>query len=163
MDQEEVKTNINIAISEWHKNSHGCPVKPIVCILCDRFILHGSNKVLSIQTITAYQELFYPNAIFKLSPEIISSYRISIPANINVPRGLDISNCLFSQRSSYVTNNLRENGYNICNICCTSIGKGILPKFSIANNYCFGSPPQCLTALTEVERAAITPVKTFGY
>ena len=38
-----------------------------------------------------------------------------------------------------------------------------MPKFAIANNYCFGTPPACLTELTEVELAMLTPIKTYGY
>jgi hypothetical protein len=119
--------------------------------------------LLSLEKLTAYQELFNPQAIFQLPAEIILAYRVSIPANVTAPRELDITNCLLSQRSSYVTNNIGENGYNICGTCNASIAQGVRPKFCIANNYCFGTPPECLTSLTEVERAAITPVKTFGY
>jgi hypothetical protein len=38
-----------------------------------------------------------------------------------------------------------------------------MPKYAIANNYCFGTPPQCLLDLTEIELAMLTPVKTYGY
>ena len=38
-----------------------------------------------------------------------------------------------------------------------------MPRFAIANNYCFGTPPVCLVELTEIERALLTPVKSYGY
>jgi hypothetical protein len=54
-------------------------------------------------------------------------------------------------------------GYPICNSCYPAIQRGKRPKFSIANNFCFGHPPPCLTILTEVELAFLTPIKTYGY
>lgn len=44
-----------------------------------------------------------------------------------------------------------------------SLHKQMMPRFAIANNYCFGTPPECLAELTEVELAMLTPVKTYGY
>jgi hypothetical protein len=38
-----------------------------------------------------------------------------------------------------------------------------MPTYAIANNYYFGSPPQCLLDLTDIELACVTPVKTFGF
>ena len=38
-----------------------------------------------------------------------------------------------------------------------------MPKFCIANSYCFGTTPDCLLQLTDIELAMITPVKTYGY
>ena len=51
----------------------------------------------------------------------------------------------------------------ICQSCNYTYCKGKLPQFSIANNFFFGTPPECLTSLTDIELAMITPVKTFGY
>jgi hypothetical protein len=44
-----------------------------------------------------------------------------------------------------------------------SLGKKMMPRFAIANNFAFGSPPECLLEFTEVELAMLTPVKTYGY
>ncbi len=38
-----------------------------------------------------------------------------------------------------------------------------MPKYAITNNYCVGSPQECLLLLTDVELAVLTPVKTHGY
>ena len=38
-----------------------------------------------------------------------------------------------------------------------------MPRYAIANNYCFGTPPTCLLELTDIELALLTPVKTYGY
>lgn len=38
-----------------------------------------------------------------------------------------------------------------------------MPKFAVANNYSFGTPPQCLLDLNDIELAMLTPVKTYGY
>jgi hypothetical protein len=90
-----------------------------------------------------------------------------LPDNIHlsdyVQNNLQIEKCLLSPRSCYFIFDEGEDGFNICSICHKAISQGYRPKFCIANNYCFGTPPKCLTCLTEIERAVITPVKTFGY
>ena len=54
-------------------------------------------------------------------------------------------------------------GFSVCASCKCSLQQHQMPKFAIANNYCFGTPPQCLIELTDVELAMLTPVKTYGY
>ena len=36
-------------------------------------------------------------------------------------------------------------------------------KYCIASNYCFGSPPECLLQLTDIEQTIFSPVKMHGY
>jgi Helitron helicase-like domain at N-terminus len=38
-----------------------------------------------------------------------------------------------------------------------------LPRYCISNNYAFGRTPKCLSILTSIELAMITPVVSFGY
>lgn len=72
---------------------------------------------------------------------------------------------LLSPRGCYVRkkSGQRSEGFAVCNCCKMSLGKGMMPRFAIANNFAFGTPPQCLLELTEVELAMVTPVKTYGY
>jgi hypothetical protein len=53
--------------------------------------------------------------------------------------------------------------FTVCSCCKTSLQQGRIPKYAIANNYCFGRPPQCLYDLTDIELVMLTPVKTYGY
>ena len=72
---------------------------------------------------------------------------------------------LLSPRACYLEapNRHAAAGFSCCKSCKSSLKKGKMPKYAIANNYCFGTPPQCLLDLTEVEMALLTPVKTYGY
>ena len=38
-----------------------------------------------------------------------------------------------------------------------------MPRFAIANGYWFGATPDCLLALSRIELALLSPVKSFGY
>jgi len=165
--EQVIRCNINSCISKWHVNFTDGSMAPLVCLICDRFIIPDSNKVFSLEKLNNYQQLFHPDPSFELSDALKECYRIQLPNIQHIPlqiqETLQIENCLLSPRSCYVTNSDGEEGYNICHQCHQSVSFGHRPKFCMANNYCFGSPPPCLTSLTAIERAVITPVKTFGY
>lgn len=55
------------------------------------------------------------------------------------------------------------NGFSCCSSCKSSMKKGMMPKYAIANNYTFGTPTKSLLELNLVEIALDTPVKTYGY
>ena len=76
-----------------------------------------------------------------------------------------IEEMLLSPRGSFirVTDDRRTEGFAVCASCKYGLDRVQMPKFAIANNYCFGTPPACLTELTDVELAMLTPVKTYGY
>ena len=71
-----------------------------------------------------------------------------------------IQDLILSPRSTYIKK-YRKKGFVICQSCNYAYCKGDLPQYSIANNF-FGTPPECLTSLTDIELAMISPVKTFG-
>jgi len=76
-----------------------------------------------------------------------------------------MNDMLLSPRSSYLKFNdgRKKNGFCVCRKCNHSLNCKEMPRFAIANNYCFGTPPACLMELTEIERAMLTPVKSYGY
>ena len=45
-----------------------------------------------------------------------------------------------------------------CKNCYNELKKDIMPKFAIANGYQFGTPPQCMLELTDVELALLSPI-----
>ena len=57
----------------------------------------------------------------------------------------------------------RKDGLSCCRSCKGTLQFNRMPTYAIANNYLFGETPQCLKALTDVELAFLTPVKSFGY
>ena len=80
-----------------------------------------------------------------------------------IPENFEIEKCLLSPLSIYVSSDHEDNGFLICEECNKFVKKNKRPKYCIANNYCFGSPPECLLQLTDIERAILSPVKTHGY
>ena len=54
-------------------------------------------------------------------------------------------------------------GILVCKTCKDSLKKRTMPKMAICNGFYFGNPPECLLCLTEIERAFLTPVKTYGF
>ena len=165
MNPDMVRNNVNINVSKW-SYTNNTSYKAIVCITCDRFISPGSEQFLSLDMLAQNQTLFFPLNEFNLDPELISCYRISMPhltIDTNVPENLEIHKCLLSPRSFYVNSDYEDNGFIICEVCLKCISKKKRPKYCIANNFCFGSPPQCLLQLTDIERIVLSPVKTHAY
>jgi hypothetical protein len=158
MDADSVKNNINKSIKGWHDKNIDGSYQAVVCITCDQFILPNSTHYLTLHDLNKYQHLLYPNPEFGLSNDLCQCYRVSFP-DIEIPEeivnSLQIEYCLLSPRSSFNLFDSQEHGFNICKKCHISLKKNKMPKFCIANNYCFGDTPTCLVELTEVERAVI--------
>lgn len=51
----------------------------------------------------------------------------------------------------------------MCKKCKNSLNRKESPKHYIGNNYTFGTTPECLLCLTEIELAFINPIRTYGY
>ena len=62
-----------------------------------------------------------------------------------------------------IGNRQDEFGIIVCKTCKDSLNKRTMPKMAISNGFYFGNPPECLLCLTEIERAFLTPVKTYGF
>lgn len=166
MDPNRVKRNIDEKVLKWHHKTSNDIYKPVVCIVCDQFILPKDRKYLSITELNNHQELLYPDSEYLLSDDIVQSYRVSFPEveiSNELRNSLQIEYCLLSPRSSYNILTNQDDGFDICKKCYQCLSKKQRPKFCIANNFCFGEAPTCLLELTDVERAVITPVKTHGF
>ena len=72
---------------------------------------------------------------------------------------------VLSPRALYLTltDKRKAEGYSICHSCKYHLSRDEVPPFTIANNNMVGVAPECLTTLTEVELAFITPVCSYGY
>ena len=70
---------------------------------------------------------------------------------------------MFLSPGTQVIERSNECGILSCRTCKSNIQKHVIPVNAIANGYYFGTPPDCLLCLTEIERAFITPVKTYGF
>jgi hypothetical protein len=170
MNPNIVRSNINKSMSHWHLRDDDGGIYPIVCLLCDCFIVPDNKRYLSIVNLRKHQDLFYSGINNPLNERLKACYRIQmpvVPIAAHIRDTLHLDRCLLSKRSKFILdsecNGERCGGFPICNKCFQAIRRGKCAKFAIANNYCFGRPPSCLSRLTDVELAFLTPVKTYGY
>ncbi len=135
-----------------------------VCLICDTFVHPNELRKISIEEILKCEHILMNKEYTQFSPTMSTNYRVS-----QCKKKTDnnkLKHLFLSPRSSYVQNRKDarfKSGFSICNTCYTSLQKKKMPIYGIINNFCFGSPPKCLTELTEVEMAFITPIKTRGF
>jgi Helitron helicase-like domain at N-terminus/PIF1-like helicase len=171
MSNLEVIKKINEAIRALYIVDDNGYCRPIVCVICDRFVVGAEMDIIELSNIVQHKQLFIPNQNFNLTPSLQNQYTIEISEETGILEGLTEENrqslfeCLLSPRSKYLKcNNERKlSGYPICKKCKNFIRVNRLPRYCISNNYAFGKTPKCLSELTAIELAMITPVKTFGY
>jgi hypothetical protein len=164
MLSESIKEKINIAVSKAVVMCESQETRPLVCIICDCLIKSNNGQVMSLKLLAKHHNILKPMYNSNLTDNLRSCYEVISPVNVEDDDYVDLSACLLSPRATYLqhTNKSKE-GFTCCCSCKLSIKKGNLPKFCIANNFCFGETPDCLLELTDIELAMISPIKTYGY
>ena len=154
------------------QSSHGEYLPP-VCAVCDEFVPPRSLCVLPLLWLKDKEriELLRPSWQ-NLTDDLRASYIVELKAQIkqddpwyNDDVINSISTLLLSPRCTYTRDLLNKNrsGLSCCKRCRTDMQTKTLPLFAIKNNYCLGTTPDCLTQLTDLEIAYLTPVKHYGY
>jgi hypothetical protein len=167
VDPEFVKKKINKRFdSILHKAKSG-HVKPYVCLVCDEFLKPDEIHTLGLNELKEVQNILKPTTWNAVSGSLARKYMYTgdIGDNDDDMTREWISDLLLSPRGCYVEKSYgrKKEGFAVCYKCKMSLGKKMMPLYAIANNFAFGSPPECLLELTEVELAMLTPVKTQGY
>jgi Helitron helicase-like domain at N-terminus/PIF1-like helicase len=165
MSLEEIIKKINESIRACYLIDRQHKATAIVCLVCDRFIKPCSVKRIGIEKLVKHKKLFKANREYGLHQSIREQYKIKLlPEHVEDGREL-LSNCMLSPRSEYIEIHDQRNksGYTICTTCNNFVTVGKQPIYSISNNFAFGKTPKCLSSLTPIELAMITPVRTFGY
>jgi hypothetical protein len=169
LDAATVQAAINERFdSLYTRNDEGIPV-PYVCISCDKLIDAQSVQVLQLDDLKKYGKPLKVSDFNKLeqNEELRKCYifKGGIGEETEEYDRSWIEELLLSPRSTFMRNfgKNEKSGFSVCGGCKSLLKMGKKPKFSIANNYCFGNPPACLTELTDLELAYISPVKTHGY
>jgi hypothetical protein len=160
----EVQEAINKRFDGIYVNDEN-GIKPYVCIVCDEFVTPSKRQRLSKNMLSKKSNLLMQNKWNRIPKKLATCYRYcggveEQEDEIIEGKVFKIKKLLLSPRASY---NESYGGYSCCQSCKTSLSRGVMPSMAIANNYCFGSPPECLTNLSEVELALLTPIKTYGY
>ena len=161
----EVQNRIDNRVSDLFIQTDDNKCKPYVCILCDIFVKPKEVQFLSIENLLKHSFILKNNPSLNVSESLKACYTIKNFEQLNINRDTkqQIQDLILSPRSTYIKKSNRNKGFVICQSCKLFYCKGEIPQFSIANNFFFGTPPEYLTRLTQVEVAMITPVKIFGY
>lgn len=164
-DSQLVKQRINKRVEELLFTSKCGVVVPYVCLSCDELLKPREVSTISIEARKKSQHLLKPAQWNHVSGNLAGcyQYRGDCGDGSNETHGMD--ELSLSPRAVYIRKSVsgRPEGFSICSKCKHNLEHGSIPRFAIANNYCFGTPPDCLTEWSEVELAMLTPVKTYGY
>ena len=167
LDPETVKSRINERFDSILHCTPSGSLKPYVCLVCDEFLKPSEVHTLSLHELEGVQNILKPSSWNAVSGSIARKYMYlgDIGDNDDEDTQDWIADLLLSPRGCYIQKKRGrcKEGFAVCYKCKMSLGKKMMPHFAIANNFAFGTPPSCLSELTEVELAMLTPVKTHGY
>lgn len=144
-----------------HKNQNVS--QPLVCVTCDTLIFGDNVQKITVQQILLYKNQLKPQNFTNTNTTINRNYNVNI---VNQKIKKKLQDMMLSPRATYFTNcnDARvKKGFSICNCCYEKLKQSKVPTYAICNNFNFGTPPKCLTCLTEIEIAFITPIKTHGF
>ena len=138
---------------------------PYVCIVCDELLSRKNLNFISKDTLKKGSFILRSDGFAGLNnANLINCYKYDGPHNQEWMKDI-----LLSKRACYVEKNPFSNdrrhvfGYSCCSECKLAISKEEMPEKAIANKYFFGTPPDCLLDLTDIEHALLNPVKSHGY
>jgi hypothetical protein len=163
---DEVRTRINKRFDELYVRTESGFLHPYVCLICDKLLKPKEVHTLDVGLLHKNGFILKPSTWNSVSSMLAACYRYNGDCgNADATVQLEIQDMLLSPRASYVRHELgiHSEGFSVCSSCKYVLQQSKMPKYAIANNYSFGTVPQCLVDLTEVERALLTPVKTYGY
>ncbi|MCK7498888.1 MAG: helitron helicase-like domain-containing protein [Comamonadaceae bacterium] len=162
---DEVTTRINKRFDELYRSTETGLFQPYVCLICDELLKPKEVKTINIDILEKNSSLLKPVIWNSMPTDLASCYSYTGHCgNADATVRHEIQQLLLSPRGSYVNTTVHfSEGFTVCSLCKHSLQQCKMPTYAIANNYCFGAVPQCLLDLTEIERAMLTPVKTYGY
>ena len=168
VDEKVVRQKIDAEFFNLCVHDSNGDLKPYVCLICDKFLHPQELKYIDKKELLSCSNILCPNTLNKVSPHsgIASSYTYDglIAEEVTGEDIALIKEMLLSPRGHYSTGTQnRSNGFVVCASCKYGVDRQQMPKYAIANNYCFGAAPPCLTCLNEAELAMLSPVKTWGY
>ena len=135
-----------------------------VCIVCDRMLKPDDVCVLTTQCLQANISILTPTAWNVVRMALAECYRYNEEVELEGDREW-IQGMMLSPRAAFIRARDRRynQGYSSCAECKRLLCQNTIPKYAIANNYAFGTPPICLLELTDIELSLLTPIKSYGY
>jgi hypothetical protein len=167
---EHVQAKINKSFDDLFYYDNNGDRHAYVCTFCDEFLLCAQERnFIPLTDIRKKRQLFEwstyiddTNDLRALQP-LVDAYKFNDRDNRIRPTKLLEGLCLSPRGVIDRKSNKSKWGLSCCNKCKHAISQNHVPYYAIVNNNYAGHAPPCLTDLTEVELAFITPVKGYGY
>jgi hypothetical protein len=161
--EEEVTRRLNREFEKmFHRDTYGC-FHPNVCSICDIFLKTTNDvQAVTFDLLQKTWHLLTVDSSENLPEQLSEYYQVNGSMYNNV---IPWNEMYLSKQTRFVTPDdaRRKCGIASCSDCMKSLLGGEKPKHAISNGFYFGYPPKCLTELSEVEMAFLTPVKTHGF
>ena len=163
--EDVVKSRINERFEQLFANRQDGTPSAYVCVVCDRLLKPKEVCRLDVDCLRRNAEVLSPSVWNAVDPALARCYKFPFRSEEESDNDAT-ENMLLSPRASFVQDRMGRTDFtrvSSCSSCKRSVQQGRMPRYAIANNYCFGTPPQCLLELTDIELALLTPVKAYGY
>ena len=161
---KEVIRRVNKRIDGTVQKRQDGTYRPYVCIICDRLLTPTTIAVLDESKLKKFADTLRCDgfADLPMSHDIVSDYSYS---GENAKSWME--NLLLSPRASYMGKGRGRGtrcGFSACKDCKNAIDNEYsIPEYAIANKYYFGTPPDVIASLNDVELALLTPLKSYGF
>ena len=135
---------------------------PFVCIVCDKLMKPEDVQVLKSSVLEEKGSILVPSVWNSVSPSLANCYHYRGEGYVAAEH-IWMDEMLLSPRACFIDplDGRMNSGFSCCSKCKRSLEHSHMPQYAIANNFAVGTAPPCLTDLTEVELALLTPVKTY--
>ena len=165
MDTDQVRQCINRRVDALLVSRPDGSYAPKCCTVCDRLVSPVNFTTMSLDFLSKHGSVLKMYTWNAVSDSLRECYKFTTddPAIRELVGGMFLSpRGVYYTQQGVINRNVQE-GFTVCKPCKKSLQSDRVPHYAIANNYCFGNPPLCLTELNDVELALLTPVKAYGY
>lgn len=166
---EIIQERINARYDELFRENAEGERCPHVCCICDELFISKSDiKVISVAKLKAGRKalLWETHKDGRRPKELEEKYQWcgetkGLKGDLSFLKGMALSPRAGTYKVSNHGN--AKTGFASCLRCKNAIDQRHLPQFAIVNRNYVGNAPECLTELTQVELALLSPVKNHGY
>ena len=123
VDSQVIKERINKRVEELLFTSMSGGVEPYVCLTCDELLKPREVRTISVEALKKSQYLLKPAQWNNVSANLAECYQY---------------------RGYFGDGSEGRKWMAICSKCKHNKEHGNIPRFAIANIYCFGTPPTVL-------------------
>ena len=169
---ETIRAEINKRYDELYHTTKDGERKPYVCVFCDEFIVSIADKctIGSKMMENRRQLMSWTNFVDDRRKVELEHY-YQAPADV-IARFPFLSGMALSPRCNVVEESHTRSGRRLtrkvcsficCKRCKSNVERKFVPRHAILNSNYSGAAPPCLTVLTVVELAFLTPLKRYGF